>query len=350
MSADSGNLERGCKVYFDNKEKTVRDWFFVSDDGCHNSDRIVIRFTDGTDNEGSGWLKIRSRENCLYSYEMDEGLMCCKEGIRPGTLCGEKIECLCKSYHSVTFPRKSANLIIDRDMEELMELEDKAFSGGVLPNGMVVPAGVGAISPELLELINKGLSVDVSDFAKKRHLEHLQFTHYKGSWNDLIAKTKEQMRLGNWSEGYRDGVRLVHMDKDEVKLFYGYDGFKKFEGMKMEAVVEKVPGREHEPAKLQIRILEPKIRMRYVDIILYRKDVLEEDGDPVTGADWEIVSVNGRLHKDPPPMDSMTMVRNYRHLPGGTAMPGKDPVEFLDELMDAVLYENGMKHLIRKNK
>ncbi len=282
-------------------------------------------------------------KNCHYSEEENGKLMCKKEGIRPGTVCGDDREDhQCKSYLPYNKWKDPIWLA------ELEEAEDKAFAGGVLPNGMVVPAGVGAISPELLRLINRGLSVGVSDFVKKRHLEELQFTHFDGDWDKLIEITKEQMKLGNWSEGYRDGVRLVHMSKEDAKDFYGYDGFKKFEGMKMEAVVEKVPGREHEPAKLQIRILEPKIRMRYVDIILYRKDVLEEDGDPVTGADWEVISINGRLHKNPPPMEAMTMVRNYRHLPGGTAMPGKDPVEFLDELMDAVLFEKGMKHLIKK--
>jgi hypothetical protein len=49
-------------------------------------------------------------------------------------------------------------------------------------------------------------------------------------------------------------------------------------------------------------------------------------------------------------MEPLTMVRNYRHLPGGTAMPGKNPIEFLDELMDAILYEKGMKHLITIKK
>lgn len=193
-------------------------------------------------------------------------------------------------------------------------------------------------------------TIGVSEFVKKRHLEHLQFTHFKGSWDDLITKTKVNIALDNWSEGYRDGVRIVHMSKEDSKDFYGYDGFRKTEGMKITAAVEKVPGREHEPAKLQIKILEPKIRMRYVDIILYRKDVLEEDDDPVTGAAWEVISINGRLHKDPNPMNPLTMVRNYRHLPGGSSMPDKDPVEFLDELMDAVLHDKGMKHLVKKKK
>lgn len=268
--------------------------------------------------------------NCHHSESEDGKLMCKKEGIRPDTECGHDGENhLCKSFN---FPRRSANFIMNTHPDWLKKMAEDDDCECCSAGSLLMP------------------TIGVSDFVKIRHLEHLQFTHYKGSWDDLIAHVDRQIALGNWSEGYRDGVRLVHMPKDEASLFYGYDGFKKFEGMKMDAVFEKVPGREHEPAKLQIRILEPKIRMRYVDIIIYRKDVLEEDGDPVTGADWEVISVNGRLRKNPDPMRPLTMVRNYRHLPGGSSMTGKDPVEFLDELMDAVLFDKGMKHLIKKKK
>jgi hypothetical protein len=286
-------------------------------------------------------------ENCHHSEDKDGKLMCEKPGVRTGTVCGHGGDAICKSYAT---PQPYNKWKDPKWLQELNDAEDKAFAGGVLLNGMVVPAGVGAISPELLALINKGPTIGVSEFVKKRHLEHLQFTHYKGSWNDLIAHVNRQITLGNWSEGYRDGVRLVHMPKDETPLFFGYNGFRKFEGMKMEAVVEKVPGREHEPAKFQVNILEPKIRMRYVDIILYRKDVLEEDGDPVTGADWEVISINGRLRKEAEPMNPLTIVRNYRHLPGGTEMKDREPLDVFDDLMDAVLFDKGMKHLIKKEK
>ncbi len=123
-----------------------------------------------------------------------------------------------------------------------------------------------------------------------------------------------------------------------------------FDCMKLDAQWAKVPGGEHEPAKLQVKILEPKIPCRYVDIVIYRKDVLEEDGDNVTGADYDIVSINGRVGKNPPPIDSMTLVRNWLHLKGGTAMKGTTPEEMLTMLMDSVLYKNGMKKHMSKNK
>lgn len=197
------------------------------------------------------------------------------------------------------------------------------------------------------EISNDG-SIGVSEFVK-RQSEDSTFTHYKGSWFDLIARTADQFKKGFYTKGYRDGVYLVQMPKWEVSSFLTFDAYPMFEGMKLDAQWARVPGREHEPAKLQVTILEPKISCRFVDIVIYRKDVLEEDGDNVTGADYDIVSINGRLKKDPPPIDPMTLVRNYLHLKGGTAMPGTTPEKMLTMLCDSILYKNGMKkHMSKK--
>jgi len=48
MSGFSDKLEMGKDVLYKGERKTVKDWHFVSADGCHNSDLIVVRFTDGT--------------------------------------------------------------------------------------------------------------------------------------------------------------------------------------------------------------------------------------------------------------------------------------------------------------
>lgn len=190
--------------------------------------------------------------------------------------------------------------------------------------------------------------IGISEFAK-RQSEYSVFTHYKGSWSDLANRTAAEVGVGNYTKSYRDGVFLVQMPKDEVGLFYTYDAYPMFEGMKLDAQWARTPGREHEPAKLQVTILEPKIPCRFVDIVIYGKDVLEEDGDDVTGCDYDIVSINGRLKKDSPPIDPMTLVRNYLHLPGGTAMPETTPEEMLTLLCDSILYKNGLKHKMSKH-
>ena len=193
-------------------------------------------------------------------------------------------------------------------------------------------------------------TIGASDFVKRQEA-HSTFTHYKGSWSDLANRTAEEFKAGNYTKGYRDGVYLVHMPKSEVPLFYTFDAYPMFEGMKLDAQWARVPGREHEPAKLQVTILEDKIPCRFVDIVIYRKDVLEEDKDDTTGCDYDIVSINGRLAKDPPPIDPMTLVRNWLHLKGGTEMKGTTPEEMLTKLCDSILYKNGMKkHMSTKKK
>lgn len=190
-------------------------------------------------------------------------------------------------------------------------------------------------------------TIGASEFVKRQEF-HSTFTHYVGSWSDLANRTAEEFKAGNYIKGYRDGVYLVQMPKHEVGLFHTFDAYPMFEGMKLDAQWARVPGREHEPAKLQVEILEPKISCRFVDIVIYRKDVLEEDGDEVTGCDYDIVSVNGRLKKDPPPIDPMTLVRNWLHLKGGTEMKGTTHEEMLTMLCDSILYKNGMKKFMSK--
>ena len=189
---------------------------------------------------------------------------------------------------------------------------------------------------------SKDITIGAGNFVK-RQSEKSQFTHYRGSWSDLSNSTAKAFRAGNFTKGYRDGVYLVQMPKHEAGLFYTYDSYPMFEGMKMDAQWGKVPGREHEPAKLQVKILEPKIPCRFVDIVIYRKNVLEEDGDSCTGCDYDIVSINGRLKKTPPPIDPITLVRNWLHLKGGTEMEETTPEEMLTMLCDSILYKNGLK-------
>lgn len=184
--------------------------------------------------------------------------------------------------------------------------------------------------------------VGVNEFVIRQSYDS-QYTDYKGSWSDLANVTEAQLEKGEFSPGYRDGVILVHIDKGECCLFSTYTDFPIFEGMKLAAVCEKEKGREHEPARIKINILEPKNRCNFVDIVLYRKDVLAENNENSTDAEWEIVSINGRLNKEKAPMSPLTIVRNWLHLKGGTEMKGKTPEEVLNMLCDSILYQNRIK-------
>ncbi len=196
--------------------------------------------------------------------------------------------------------------------------------------------------------IGKNTTIGISEFVQ-RQTEDSVFTYYRCSWSDLANRTVEAFEEGNYTKGYRDGVVLVHMPEWEVGLFSTFDSYPMFEGMKLDAQWAKIHGREHEPAKLQVKILEPRIKCNYADVVIYRKDVLEEDKDATTGCDWDIVSINGRLKKDPAPIDPMTLVRNWLHLKGGTEMKGTTPEDMLTMLCDSILYKNGMKKYMSKS-
>ena len=191
--------------------------------------------------------------------------------------------------------------------------------------------------------ISKNNVIGIPKFVKRQN-EASTFTHFEGSWQELADITEKYFDDAvHYSKGYRDGVYLVHLPKDIAGRFFTFDAYPMFEGMNLRAEWARVPGREHEPAKLQVTILEDKIRCNYVDIVIYAKEVLEEDGDDCTGCDFDIVAILGRLAKDPPPIDPMTLVRNWLHLKGGTEMKGTTPEEMLTMLCDSILYKNGMK-------
>jgi hypothetical protein len=186
--------------------------------------------------------------------------------------------------------------------------------------------------------------VGISEFVKRQTKES-QFTNFDGTWEELEQLLNHWWRsddIISFKQGYRDGVTIISVNPNR---FYTYTDFPMFEGMKMSCEWAKIPGREHESAKLQTKILEPKNVCKFVDIILYRKDVLEEDGDSVTGAMCDVVSINGRLTEEPKPMDPMTIVRNWKHLPGGTEMKDITTEDVLEQLCQSIMYKNGIKNV-----
>jgi len=186
------------------------------------------------------------------------------------------------------------------------------------------------------------IKIGINNFVK-RQTEQSEFTHFSQSWEDLVVLVYYQFKNGKYSNGYRDGVIVVHIDCKDCPLFKTYTDFPMFEGMKLKAEYRKIAGREHEPPTVVVIPDEPKKPCKYVDVILYRADVLDEDGDRSTDCDWEIVSINGKASEEEVPMSPMTIVRNWKHLPGGTEMKGKSPEEVLEMLCVSIMYQNGIK-------
>jgi hypothetical protein len=181
--------------------------------------------------------------------------------------------------------------------------------------------------------------IGTSDFVKRQTSES-EFTHFEGSWEELETICSYLFSMGKFFPGYRDGVVRILIPQDICEKFRTYTDFPMFEGMSLSAEYRKVKGREHEPAKIVVRINELKQRCNFVEVIVYRADVLNEDGDRSTEADWEIVSINGRLKENVPPMDALTIVRNWKHLPGGTEMKDRTAEEVLEMLCESIMYQN----------
>ena len=85
-------------------------------------------------------------------------------------------------------------------------------------------------------------------------------------------------------------------------------------------VVKPVRRRPEENPYLQIRAVNgiPLIA-RAVDLIVYRHDVLAENQEYSTNADWELISIHAvPKGVETLPMGPTTMMRNQLKLPGGT--------------------------------
>jgi predicted sugar kinase len=74
-----------------------------------------------------------------------------------------------------------------------------------------------------------------------------------------------------------------------------------------------------------------------VDIVLYRHDVLAENNEHDSEADWEIVSVNASPTEEETPIKVGTLLANHYGLSGGTAT-NLSAADFVAMLRKSVLF------------
>lgn len=158
--------------------------------------------------------------------------------------------------------------------------------------------------------------VACGDFVKRQTKES-GFSHFEGTWEELegivhTSMTKSQLVR----PGYKDGVILVDMGN-------GYDHRKFYSSIitldkntKLQASYS--PRRVGEAPYIRIGTKAKKQLAKYVSFVCYRKDILMENDERETDAEWEIVAIKARTSKEEEPMDPATMARNFLHLKGGT--------------------------------
>lgn len=162
----------------------------------------------------------------------------------------------------------------------------------------------------------------------KRQTKESGYSYFDGSWAFLEMIVEALMHRHehpfSWETtdivkpGYRDGVILVDMGRFSslfrsaiVNLDYEY-----IEDFKLNA--SYAPRRAGEAAFIHVSAKAEKQVAKFAQVVLYRWDVLAENNERETEAEWEIVAIKARVTEEEEPMHPVTMARNFLHLPGGT--------------------------------
>lgn len=166
----------------------------------------------------------------------------------------------------------------------------------------------------------------------RRQTADSSFSHWTISDEVLLNRVK--CEFSKAKPGYRDGVILVPVDPD---------GF--FSSVIQLKAGDKLEGefkarREGEDPRKTLYAKGNKMPARMVDVVLYSKDVLADNSENSTSADWEIVSINASPEerwRGELPIQPDTLIANHFQLSGGTATNMTDS-EFVAALKTSVLY------------
>ncbi|MBD3248020.1 DUF3228 family protein [Candidatus Falkowbacteria bacterium] len=153
-------------------------------------------------------------------------------------------------------------------------------------------------------------TIAMNSFALRQNAES-KYSHFAGTNDELIELVSDCFSQAK--PGYRDGVLVVPVPPE--KFFSGVVEV----GEKTQLKAEFRSRRRGEEPYLQVSALgRDKLPAKAAEVILYRHDVLTEDGDASTDAEWEIVSLNARPTEEHEPQTPVAMARNLLGLAGGT--------------------------------
>jgi hypothetical protein len=149
-------------------------------------------------------------------------------------------------------------------------------------------------------------TIKTSKFVKRQTKES-EFSYYDGTWSDLENITKAYFQSAR--DGYRDGVKLVPVKRFNPHFYSAVVPIT--DDLEFTTIFEARRDGE-KPVKKSVSYGKKSVA-KYVDIVIYRKDVLEEDPLNIahmTGAEWEIVSINCSPYEYDLPMTPDTIARN----------------------------------------
>lgn len=156
-------------------------------------------------------------------------------------------------------------------------------------------------------------SIKCSEFVKRQTKES-GYSYFDGTWELLEALVQYTWDYfpQNIRPGYRDGVVLINLPP--WKFYTSIVEVNE----KTKLNVNYAPRIEGEDSFIRVAAGGKKQPAKYVSIVLYRHDVLAEDNDRSSDAEWEIIAIKARVSEQEEPMDPYTMARNFLHMKGGT--------------------------------
>lgn len=167
-----------------------------------------------------------------------------------------------------------------------------------------------------------------------RQTKGSRFSHYNGSFDQLLELTTRHFQAENARPGYRDGVFLV-----DVPVENFFSGIVKLEdGSVLSGRFE--PRRSGEEPRKFLTAVGSKIPAKSVQIVVYRGDILAENNDHCgrgTDDQFEIISINASPTDGPSPIPPETLMHNHFESSGGTNT-GLSDSEFVAMLRESFIW------------
>jgi hypothetical protein len=147
-----------------------------------------------------------------------------------------------------------------------------------------------------------------------RQTPESRFSCFAGTWDELITLCEEAYESTDKRlPAYRDGVLRLLVDPTRfetgiTKLQPGQPLFGMFQSRQ-----------EGEAPRKALFARGDKVPAQYVEIIIYRDDVLRETPGYEPASEWEIISINASPEPYHVPIPPQTLMCNHFEMDGGTA-------------------------------
>jgi hypothetical protein len=183
----------------------------------------------------------------------------------------------------------------------------------------------------------KSNQIGINKFVK-RQTANSKYGHFEGTWDEL-ASIVETAWTTTVRKGYRKGVVLVKVPPERF-----FSSIVKLQENDKFISVYK-PRREGEQPYIQSIYAGNKVRAKFVEVVLYSHEVLQENNEQSTDLPWEIISINAFPDETESPMPPETEARNILKLVGGTDPKLEDKnkdelIEYINNMAKSIVYWN----------